>query len=138
MIGNPLSPKPLHKGGATPRPYVTPCKSTAYIRGSQAIFMPSTDWHGTCCPSAKNSSRNVLRPPRFRAYAERMENKNVNNDNGFIAWEDISDMEIVGKFPDYTVISAWHNKENRDLTEEELDFVSNNYYNDVQHFVYTR
>ena len=62
----------------------------------------------------------------------------MNNDNnGFIAWEDVTIMQVVGKFPDYTVMSGWHQTEKRDLTEQECEFISEYYDDGVQEFVYT-
>ena len=64
------------------------------------------------------------------------------NDTGLtpIAWEDIDicDMDIQGKAPDLFVVEAWHLKENRLLTDGELDFVNSEYSSAIYETMFNR
>lgn len=59
------------------------------------------------------------------------DNNNNAGENGFIEWQHVSDMEIEGKYPDLYIVSGWNDKEGRELSDEELDYIQNNYGNAI-------
>jgi hypothetical protein len=55
-----------------------------------------------------------------------------------IAWEDICNMDIQGNAPDLFLVEAWHLKEDRLLTEGELDFANAEYSSAIYETMFHR
>lgn len=59
-------------------------------------------------------------------------------------WKDLDDIEIHNidprDYPDFanaTVLKAWNNLEGRECTDEELDYINDNFSGDINEYIHT-
>ena len=95
--------------------------------------MPTRTWHERCW-TEKEYEKSLALPGGFWHTFPQMKDTEITQ----IAWEDICDMEIEGRFPDLYLQAAWHAKEDRPLTEGELRFVDSEYSSAIYETVFNR